>query len=637
MKEARDGAQSLRTPNDLLDHARDRLKELGSLAAYAKEIQDTKAVLGFNIDRVNRAFKDCPTVDREACASIAINGMKIQPSETFICVPRSTTMRPLGRLLGNFYLQKAIKMVEEGTGLIFRESDLQEICAHENLNFSNNAHSVFQDKPRFIIDCSNAIEGAEPLNGPHCKLQAQCEFGEIHHPTINKIISDLLAYCHVHNLKPRDMRFISCDVNNAFGKMKIHSESVRYTCVLVSEYPVKIVLVRYMCFFGKSEYPYGYNVITKCLRHKLKSIIHGTAEIYVDDAVAFSEKDHAEQDHRNMKDMHYDSIGIGALSEDKSKPPSLTGDYIGWTIDLVAETIRPTEKAIDKLLFVFYVVIDDRAKRWLLKHVQALVSLTIRYSAVMLGMSCFIQPFILMLRRNDQKDHVFRNVSSAARFAIHIWRAAILQPSFLAVPLSSMCIHDPNIYDYMTINDAANSLGVTIYKDNHLVCYTGYKLPFTATHSRYQNVKEFMGFILSLLMIARYEKAPRGTRVRMKSDSMSALTWVKANRTKSLYAQIAFVAYAWIIMVTGYIIPDAEHIAGSSDAMNPVDAISRDRIPIEFDPTKFVQTTNDILIDELFSFCKPVQDQANHDSITCMDQMLLLKTVVNLVRKILHE
>jgi len=203
-----------------------------------------------------------------------------------------------------------------------------------------------------------------------------------------------------------------------------------------------------------------------------------------------------------------------------------------------------------------------------------------------------------------------------------------------AVPIISMDTTLNDQFDYLTINDAYNSLDVGIFKNDVLIYHTGYRLPFTQSHSRYQNVKEFMGFILSILMIAKFEKAPRGSRIKMLSDNMAAITWIKKNRANSVYAQIAFFVYVWTILLTGFIITDVEHIPGNSSKMKPLDDLSRDRTPKEFDQKTFIQTTNDSVINELFSLCNPSID--NKDSPSCLDQLPLMKKVVRLLKRILQ-
>ena len=115
-------------------------------------------------------------------------------------------------------------------------------------------------------------------------------------------------------------------------------------------------------------------------------------------------------------------------------------------------------------------------------------------------------------------------VTDASKFAVYIWISVLLQPAIMAAPISSLSKLSRGQFNYLPINDA-ESLGVGIedYR-GELPEFCSYELPFSKTHSNFQNVREFMGFILSLLMIYRIFGAPRGTKVKMLIDSISAKT-----------------------------------------------------------------------------------------------------------------
>ena len=52
---------------------------------------------------------------------------------------------------------------------------------------------------------------------------------------------------------------------------------------------------------------------------------------------------------------------------------------------------------------------------------------------------------------------------------------------------------------------------------------TTYLLPFNAHDSRFQNTRECLGITLGLLLLKRGFNLPRGTKIGIKSDSMSAI------------------------------------------------------------------------------------------------------------------
>jgi len=133
-------------------------------------------------------------------------------------------------------------------------------------------------------------------------------------------------------------------------------------------------LVRIKAFFGKSEFPYEYNILSKCLEHKSQMIVHGITKINVDDLVAFSLNTYAESDQEKLKLLHTNLFGSTGLNVTKSKAiPSVQGDFIGWFWDLAAGTVRPKKAAIDKLKVTLFVIIDNTAEFWSLRQVQVLV------------------------------------------------------------------------------------------------------------------------------------------------------------------------------------------------------------------------------------------------------------------------
>ena len=525
-KKVRDSAAHVGIPVSHLDQAKSDLIRAGSFSALVKERQALTEADGFNATRVEESLSGCPPFFFDRAKDIALNGVKIPITETFVPQTYPNPLRDLGRRLGNKYLQFAIESVEEGTGILLRLEDLLNLCPDDEFHFGNSAHCVFQNgKARFIIDCSNATDGHEPLNTPWCKEWAKANWGNLVLPTVEEICTDLSIFCEDNGYNLDQLRMILLDVSNAFGKMRIDADSVRYLGVLVHENP-DLVLARIKCFFGNSEFPYEYNDISKCLEHKSQEVVVGVARIYVDDLAAFSSHTEADRNQEELKRLHTKLFGLRGLNDVKSQnKPSFQGEFIGWYWDLKAGTIRPKDSAVNKMLLLVYVLIDAEADTWSLLHCQILVSLTIHYSKGLLSMTCFTKPFICMLAGKGRRADDRRIVTDAARFAIYIWRSVLLQPAFMAAPISSLSKLSRDKFDYLTINDAEQSLGVGIENSRgELLAFCSYDLPFSKTHSKFQNVREFMGFILSLLMIHRIFGAPRGTKVKMLTDSISAKT-----------------------------------------------------------------------------------------------------------------
>ena len=134
-------------------------------------------------------------------------------------------------------------------------------------------------------------------------------------------------------------------------------------------------------------------------------------------------------------------------------------------------------------------------------------------------------------------------------------------------------------------------------------------MPFEAFASDNQNAKEFLGLLLAIVLLKTIFNAPRGTTIALTNDNMSALSWIHDNKASSSRAHIAFVAYSWVIIITGFHIIATDHIAGSSERMYDIDALSRDYRTRTLDDAAFIVTTGNEHLDTVFKLCDPTKDR----------------------------
>jgi len=351
----------------------------------------------------------------------------------------------------------------------------------------------------------------------------------------------------------------------------------------------------------------------------VQAVVSGIVKTYVDDLNAFFHFLNALEDQQNMRNKLLDLLGPNGLS-DKSFGPSPTGEVIGWYIDLTVGTIRPSDRGIRKLALVFLTLdISSSDLRWPLQTCQVAASLAERYSRGIIAMRPFVEPLIALTRTAakapSSSPKSFRKVSSLAKMSVVIWRAVVIillsHPERLAVPISSMMKTRTTEFSYSVVTDAADSIGLGIFAVNgELLACTSYLLPFNAHDARYQNTREFLGVVLALVLLRTRFRLPAGTSVAIKSDSMSAITWIQKNRAASQYAHVAFLTYTWITVVTGFVIVETTHIAGKSEDMFDFDALSRNLPTRHIDMSAFIHTTTLPWLNELFQLCDPTQDRS---------------------------
>lgn len=609
----------------------------GSLAALIRERQVAAAPDRFNIERVNRCFTHCCPEDLARLRDIAINGTRFMLPEGFVSQLQPNPMRNIYQRLGMCFEKHAYRLWSQGRVLLL---PLAEIARYGSAyNLSSDAWWVGDaGKPagRILIDPSNPKGEGWALNTPEVKADAEARYGILSLPTIKEIVSSLLAYAKKNDYAVADMRFFKLDISNAFGCLPVNPELAAYMMIRIGD----MTMTHINNQFGPTVVPCTYGVLSRATNHEIGLLMDGPCFVYVDDYMGFGHKDRLWEEFERVMAFLLDALGREALSP-KTVKPTDRGEVLGWYLCLFCllqkcATIRPNDKGIRKLALVF-LSIDLEAVYWSLHLCQVLASLAERYSQGIMGMRPFVEPLTSLLRGSwsDIRRDTMRKVSSMAKLAVVMWRAIIIlmlsSPELLAVPLE-VFVKDPlAIAEFSFITDAADWVGLVIYEGESVLMYTSYRLPFNAHDSAYQNTREFLGIVLTLVVAKRHFSLPRGSRFAWKSDSMSALSWVEKNKSSSELAHKAFVAYSWIMILTGYEVVHSTHIAGASEEMADIDRLSRNRLPLHLDPSASLDTTSQGDLNELFQLLSPV----GLNDCTLADHTVVLHAVMRAVAKAL--
>ena len=125
-----------------------------------------------------------------------------------------------------------------------------------------------------------------------------------------------------------------------------------------------------------------------------------------------------------MQKCIVNTFGPGSVELTKSTSPAIMQVILGWQVDVIAATIRPSDRGIQKLCVAFFSF--DFGGRVSLHLCQVLASLAQRYSLCLRGMSCFVQPLHNMTSGFHDNKNVTRKLSSAAKFCVTMWRAVSL-------------------------------------------------------------------------------------------------------------------------------------------------------------------------------------------------------------------
>ena len=386
--------------------------------------------------------------------------------------------------------------------------------------------------------------------------------------------------------------------------------------------------------FGWHAMPLVFAVFSRALLWVMTKKVVGVIDIYVDDFMGLSHRSTAQADQMIVQSICKATFGSDALADDNLVPSS-EADILGFRVDLTLATIRPSDKGIRKLAFVFFSV-DLNAETWPLRTCQIVASLSDRYSNVIVGLRPFVDCFNKLTGKFSSvtitSPNSKRKLSSLARCAVTVWRAVILlmdeYPSILAVPLRSLSLDVNFPPQFGLLSDAASGLGLKVWGPNGVIMFARYDFRYDSFQGNTQNVREFLGELFGLMVIYLQFHPPRGTRVAVRGDNMSALSWLGKNKSKSQAAHYGFLAYTWVIIITGFVVCDIQHIPGASDEMFHVDALSRGASLVG--PSWAQQEIYRPHFDNLFALCDP-----SASSCTLDNHLVALNKVILLLRQIL--
>ena len=110
-------------------------------------------------------------------------------------------------------------------------------------------------------------------------------------------------------------------------------------------------------------------------------------------------------------------------------------------------------------------------------------------------------------------------------------------------------------------------------------------------------------------------KLPRGSSLKLISDSSTFISWIVKNKSKSNFAERAFLLYTWATIITGYVFTNVLHSPGAGEVIRDSDILSRDP---NYRPTKFQywDFQTDDHIRRLIAFCDPFKPIDNTFDLT---------------------
>jgi hypothetical protein len=507
--------------------------------------------------------------------------------------------------------QHALKLHTKKRGIFLDQESLP--ASERDLINTQSSHWVVKPAPD---GKSNVVEGRmlidpQALNAPGGKENVRARYGALKLPSFSSMVSGWYKHAEAKKLLISDFRIFKDDVEGAFPQFNFNPVSALLLVVLVS---IGLFFLHTAGNFGWTGCPFVWNVIGNAMERKGQVLIDGTLDVYVDDFVGFAHWSVAAGAQLLIQQMIRRVLGDTAVNTDKSVPPTVSTDVLGWTVSLVTESFMPNVRGCAKILFAFFSV--DLAIPQSRKVFEVLAGLANRYSEGLPEMKPYVSAFFAMAAACGVNPNSKRKLSSRAKFCVEMWRVTAIMLWYdrnsLSRPLRSVIdpAHlSPVLYLW---TDASPWKLAAILRDasGKEVAHSSHELVFKIPES-FQNVREHLAFLFGLLLMVLVTPDERNRRIAWVGDNVAALKWVETETCKSQSAQIANMIDARFRVCKRTHISMVTHCPGVD--IGDVDNLSRDRPTPSLNPALYVNAEL-APIRELLDMCSPtiVRDCEEH-------------------------
>jgi hypothetical protein len=591
---AEEAAADFSWPVAALTRDREALLRLdGSIEAVIREKHDKRKKNGFSPAIVDAHYSGDPEV--ALLREIAESGAVIDTAPDFVRIPPEAQERPITTRIPKALGMHACKLLSKDRAVLLPVESLSEAQLGK-LSFCGLHLAYKSEDPlgRFCIDPSNTQPGIVPINGDEAKQLSIERYGKVNHPGIQQILGRWCTWRLQQNMVWSDVWCYKEDVQSAFPQFSMNADgALKLACMIA----VGLILIFTAGGFGWCGAPMVFEVIMAAATRVILSKVDGPSDRYCDDVFGIGTLVSAAHDALVVRMQILLTFGDGSVALDKSWLDQ-HAVILGWHIDFPRNQVRPSDRGIRKLAYAFFSVNMFEGQplvKW-----QELHSLAERYSDGLLGASGFVQPLQDMLQgeartgaeRAGRRRVKLRHASSAARFAIEMWRVFSVRlwqnSSAYAMPIEQFAGYydTERLSQRIAVSDSSTPrVAVGIYDkqpdgSRMLVAWTGYDYPsFAYCEERpainFQCQREFLGLLVSLILNASIssEAESASQHVTWVNDNTAALAWAAAGRCARASGQAMSMAVSWFQLCSNTHFHQVEFLAGNE--MGDIDSQSR--------------------------------------------------------------
>ena len=611
-------------PENAFTRDTEDLRRVGSVDELIRERQAGIRSSVLNEENVRTWFANDPEFSR--LLDLAQNGVRVDVGPIFQKRSTPPPFRNLRLRLGKVWPAYACEVWQQGLAVLLVDSQMGE-DTRAKLHYVHEHWFGQWDKERgrCLLDPSNADDPRHILNSPETTAAAIVRYGNVELPKIRDIIAQWAALSQRIGIPLSEWMCAKDDVDKAFLRVLMDPSSAVLMAVQVEPGLTMIPLTGQ---FGWGGMPAAFNVVSRALKRLLAvhlAPVPAVGEVYVDDVI---EAGPAVTIATAQGIVHEDIprvLGTGALSVKKIVRPAVCTTVLGWDCDFSQQHITPSAKLCRKALFVFWIV--DPTQKQPLTVFEVLAGIAEHLSQGIRGTRPFVVPLHHMKNKfgGNRSLSVRHHLNAAARQAVEVWRAVTIilfaQRKRLAVPFSSFTRHLNDTADCLGLADGSpRKVAAAIFsRECRLLAYAVVRFPFTDVECLFQNVREYLGSILILILALSFSNTSveHPARVAIIGDNRAAISWVDTKRTKSSVCQLATMATSWMDIHAPVEVAQVRHL--SAGRIGFIDSLSRD-LPHDFPRHLEVDLQSNPHVQELFRLLDPKRDSPNlinhHQALT---------------------
>ena len=585
----------------------------GSLMGAIRAKREANLPNRFNAERVNALYHGDPEYD--TLMDIAVNGARIElpPDVMLDRVPPALRAKQLR--MPKTVMKHAFKLWKKGRGMLLREEDIPESERHLVAFHSSHWAKKVDDDParaapgRWLLDCAS-------LNSDFSKDAAIKRYGKVTYPTLASILASWLKHAHEQGVPLAECRLAKDDIESAFPQFDFAPEAAMLLGVLVAE---GVVFFHTTGMFGWTGCPMVFDAIGRAITRRVRRLAPpSVTNRYADDFALLALVEYISEAQGGTEGT-IDLTMPGGVSLGKRVTACLRMAIIGFDVNLVSELANPNESGREKLLLHFFAF--NPAESHTLAEWQCVASLAERYSQVICGTRGLVAPLQTALKKCEFAASGSVRVNSEVAFCVEMWRVYSillwLQPESMGVPFSHIARNEPEfsiawrgeVWTCDVIVDASFWKLCAAIRDSdssEVLMWTTLTFPFDK--SDFQNVREYLGLLLGLILLNASMDAsqPRPTfkhSVHWTGDNTAALQWARSSKVKSKCGQIANLAMIWAQAYGNFEVTGTDHLAGLK--MGDIDGATRDKVLTSLSPLLFREIESLPGVMDLFLLCDP--------------------------------